>query len=110
MITSTISRHVHQVAERLEGELSDEQSSFIEGCPDRWYQLPEPPAPLLVNLDGSYVHARSKESRKDGSFEVIVGKSTTGAGANEETSRNCSKACVRVKGWKESDVFMSYCT
>jgi hypothetical protein len=79
--TSTISRHVHQVAERLEGELGDEQSSFIEGCPDQWYQLPEPPAPLVVSLDGGYVHARSKESRKDGSFEVIVGKSTTGDGA-----------------------------
>jgi hypothetical protein len=78
--TSTISRHVHQVAERLEGELGDEQSSFIEGCPDQWYKLPEPPAPLVVSLDGGYVHARSKESRKDGSFEVIVGKSTTGEG------------------------------
>jgi len=79
--TSTISRHVHQVAERLEGELGDEQSSFIEGCPDQWYHLPEPAAPLVVSLDGGYVHARSKESRKDGSFEVIVGKSTTGEGA-----------------------------
>jgi hypothetical protein len=78
--TSTISRHVHQVAERLEGELGDEQSSFIEGCPDQWYHLPEPAAPLVVSLDGGYVHARSKESRKDGSFEVIVGKSTAGDG------------------------------
>lgn len=79
--TSTISRHVHQVAERLEDELGDEQPSFIEGCPDQWYQLPEPAAPLVVSLDGGYVHARSNESRKDGSFEVIVGKSTTGDGA-----------------------------
>src|SRR5947208_1609772 len=79
--TSTISRHVHQMAERLEGEMGDEQSSFIEGCPDQWYQLPEPPAPLVVSLDGGYVHARSKDQRKDGSFEVIVGKSTTGDGA-----------------------------
>jgi hypothetical protein len=79
--TSTISRHVHQVAERLDGELGDEQTSFIEGCPDQWYQLPEPPAPLVVSLDGGYVHARSKESRKDGSFEVIVGKSAAGDGA-----------------------------
>ena len=79
--TSTVSRHVHQVAERLEGELGDEQSSFIEGCPDQWYKLPEPAAPLVVSLDGGYVHARSKESRKDGSFEVIVGKSITGEGA-----------------------------
>jgi hypothetical protein len=79
--TSTISRHVHQMAERLDEELGDEQPSFIEGCPDQWYQLPEPAAPLVVSLDGGYVHARSSESRKDGSFEVIVGKSTTGEGA-----------------------------
>jgi hypothetical protein len=79
--TSTVSRHVHQVAERCEQELGDEQLSFIEGCPDQWYHLPEPDAPLVVSLDGGYVHARSKESRKDGSFEMIVGKSTTGEGA-----------------------------
>lgn len=79
--TSTLSRHVHQVAERLEDELGDEQPSFIEGCPDQWHKLSEPAAPLVVSLDGGYVHARSKESRKDGSFEVIVGKSTTGDGA-----------------------------
>jgi hypothetical protein len=78
--TSTVSRHIHQVAERLEGELGDEQPSFIEGCPDQWYKLPEPAAPLTVSLDGGYVHARSKDRRKDGSFEVIVGKSTTGNG------------------------------
>ena len=36
----------------------------------------------MVSLDGGYVHARSKESRKDGSFEVIVGKSTTGEGVS----------------------------
>ncbi len=78
--TSTISRHVHGVAERLEGELGDEQLSFIEGCPDQWYKLPEPAAPLVVSLDGGYVHARRSDRRKDGSFEVIVGKSTTGEG------------------------------
>jgi hypothetical protein len=79
--TSTISRHVHQIAERLEGELGDEQPSFIEGCPDQWYKLPEPDAPLVVSLDGGYVHVRRSGCRKDGSFEVIVGKSTTGDGA-----------------------------
>src|SRR5450755_196269 len=72
--TSTISRHVHQVAERIEGELGDEQPSFIKGCPASWYDLPEPAAPLVVSLDGGYVHARSSEQRKDGSFEIIVGK------------------------------------
>jgi hypothetical protein len=79
--TSTLSRHVHQVAERLESELGDEQPSFITGCPAEWYALPEPAAPLVVSIDGGYVHARSKTQRKDGSFEIIVGKSTTGDGA-----------------------------
>lgn len=79
--TSTLSRHVHQVAERLEGELGDEQPCFITGCPAEWYELPEPAAPLVVSLDGGYVHARSEAQRKDGSFEIIVGKSTTGDGA-----------------------------
>jgi len=68
---STVSRHVHQVAERLEGEPGDEQPSFIEGCPDQWYAMPESAAPLTVGLDGGYVHARSMDQRKDGSFEVI---------------------------------------
>jgi len=78
--TSNVSHHVHQIAERREQELGDEQLSFIEGCPDQWYKLPEPAAPLTVSLDGGYVQARSKTQRKDGSFEVIVGKSVTGEG------------------------------
>jgi hypothetical protein len=78
--TSNVSRHVHQIAELLERDLGDEQPSFIEGRSAQWYELPEPAAPLTVSLDGGYVHARSSEQRKDGSFEVIVGKSTTGEG------------------------------
>lgn len=69
------------MAERLESELGDEQPSFITGCPAQWYELPEPAAPLMVSINGGYVHARSKTQRKDGSFEIIVGKSTTGDGA-----------------------------
>ncbi|HET8843189.1 MAG TPA: ISKra4 family transposase [Ktedonobacteraceae bacterium] len=79
--TSTLSRHVRQVAERLESKLGDEQPSFITGCPAQWYELPEPGAPLVVSIDGGYVHARSQTQRKDGSFEIIVGKSITGEGA-----------------------------
>lgn len=51
--TSTLSRHIHQVAEHFESELGDEQPCFIEGCPDQWYKLPEPDAPLVVSLDGA---------------------------------------------------------
>ena len=78
--TATLSRHVQQVAERLEGALGEEQDSFIEGCPQEWYALPEPEAPLTVSVDGGYVHGRFAERRQDGSFEILVGTSVTGNG------------------------------
>src|SRR5712692_880978 len=76
--TAALSQHVHQVATRVDGELGDEQCSFIEGCPAEWDALPEPAEPLIVGIDGGYVHAREGQNRKAGSFEIIVGKSMTG--------------------------------
>lgn len=73
--TATLSLHVQQVATRVDGELGDEQSSFIEGCPAEWETLPEPGAPLIMGIDGGYVHAREEHNRKASSFEIIVGKS-----------------------------------
>lgn len=75
--TATLSRHMHRVAVRADGELGEEQYSFIEGCPAEWEQLPQPGAPLVMGMDGGYVHAREGKNRKAGSFEVIVGKSMT---------------------------------
>jgi hypothetical protein len=62
------------VAERLEGELGDEQFSFIEGCQAEWDRLPRPDPPLTVGLDGGYVHACHPRSRTEGWFEVMAGK------------------------------------
>src|SRR5712692_9942596 len=76
--TAALSQHVHQVATRVDGELGDEQCSFIEGCPAEWEALPEPAGPLVMGIDGGYVHAREGQNRKAGSFEIIVGKSITG--------------------------------
>jgi hypothetical protein len=76
--TATLSAHVQQIATRVDGELGDEQSSFIEGCPAEWETLPEPGAPLIMGIDGGYVHAREGQNRKAGSFEIIVGKSMRG--------------------------------
>jgi hypothetical protein len=71
---TSVRRQVQRVAERAEGELGDEQSSFIEGCQRDWNQLPRPDPPLIVGLDGGYVHARHPQSRTEGWFEVIAGK------------------------------------
>src|SRR5512135_1914257 len=71
---TSVRRQVQRVAERAEGELGDEQFSFIEGCQRDWDQLPRPDPPLTVGLDGGYVHARYPKSRTEGCFEVIAGK------------------------------------
>jgi hypothetical protein len=71
---TSVRRQVRRVAERAGGELGDEQSSFIEGCQRDLDQLPRPDPPLIVGLDGGYVHARHPQSRTEGWFEVIAGK------------------------------------
>ncbi|HEU5383323.1 MAG TPA: ISKra4 family transposase [Ktedonobacteraceae bacterium] len=75
--TAVLSKHVQHVATRLDSELGDEQWCFIEGCQQEWEQLPEPGEPLIVGIDGGYVHAREGQNRKAGFFEIIVGKSMT---------------------------------
>jgi hypothetical protein len=67
--------HAQATAERLESELGPEQSMFVEGCQRDWDELPRPDLPLIVGLDGGYVHSSQQRSRRDGWFEVIAGKS-----------------------------------
>lgn len=66
---------VQKVSERLEVELGEERLIFIEGCQRDWDQLPRPDTPIVVSLDGGYIHAREGTNRKAGWFEAIVGKS-----------------------------------
>jgi hypothetical protein len=61
-----------KVAKRLEAELGDEQSSFIEGDPWEWDLLPPPEGFFTVGIDGGYVRNWCDKKHK---FEVIVGKS-----------------------------------
>ena len=72
---TSVRRHLHCVAERIEGELGDEQFQFIAGCAKDWAKQPPPGPPLTVGLDGGYVHASDQKSRTEGWFEVIAGKS-----------------------------------
>jgi hypothetical protein len=71
---------VQATAQRLEDELGDEHTSFITGCPREWAQLPRPDLPLVVGLDGGYVHSSMQRSRRDGWFEVIAGKAMPATG------------------------------
>jgi hypothetical protein len=80
MHAAAIRRQVQGVAQRIEDELGEEQTSYIEGCPSVWGELPRPDLPLVVGLDGGYVHSSEQRSRKDGWFEVIAGKSMPAEG------------------------------
>jgi len=71
---TAVRRHTQAVAQRLEDELGAEQAVFIDGCPAEWRKLPRPDLPLVVGLDGGYVHSAHQRSRRDGWFEVIAGK------------------------------------
>jgi hypothetical protein len=73
---------VQRVAERAESELGEEQAQFIEGCPRNWAALPPPNPPLIVGLDGGYVHANESTPRTKGWFEVIAGKSVEAGGSS----------------------------
>lgn len=75
--TQTVAVKTQAVAEKMEGELDEEQIMFAHGCPAEWEALPMPDGRLTVGLDGGYVHARDGDNRKAGWFEVIVGKSVT---------------------------------
>jgi len=73
---SSVFYNTQAVAERLEKELGKEQYMFIEGCQRDWEQLPRPAEPLLVGIDGGYIHAKEgSDDKKSSWFEVIVGKS-----------------------------------
>ena len=69
---ATIRNDVMSVAKRLDSELGEEQSVFIDGCQQECNELPIPDPPLTAGIDGGYV--RSAKNRKV-NFEVIVGKS-----------------------------------
>ena len=67
---TTLREHTLRVAGRIEAELEEERSCFIDGCPADWARLPI--EGIVVGLDGGYV--RNWEDRKT-NFEVIVGQS-----------------------------------
>jgi hypothetical protein len=74
-------RNLQGLAERMEAELGEEKWQFIDGCQREWDTLPPPGPPLIVGLDGGFIHAKDRKSRGEGWFEVIAGKSMPEEGA-----------------------------
>lgn len=67
----SVKNHLHRIAQRSEGLLGEEQTSYIEGCPAQWAELPTPDGPLTVGVDGGYVRSTLKGKW----FEVVAGRS-----------------------------------
>jgi hypothetical protein len=76
-----------KVAKRLEAELGEDQSSFIEGEPSEWELLPPPEGAFKVGIDGGYVRNWLDKKHK---FEVIVGKSILSFDEDEEGDKTPS--------------------
>jgi hypothetical protein len=73
--TMSLRRQVRHTAERLESERGSPQPDLrAPGRPQARETLSEPTVPVVVGLDGAYVHAKDQRSRTEGWFEVIVGK------------------------------------
>jgi poly(3-hydroxybutyrate) depolymerase len=64
--TRTIQRQVQQAAERLEAELAQGRDAFLKAIPPDENAPSKPAAPLVVGLDGCYVHAKGQRSRTEG--------------------------------------------
>ncbi|HZI74541.1 MAG TPA: ISKra4 family transposase, partial [Gemmatimonadales bacterium] len=73
--TMSLRRKVQQTAGRLEAELGAGQDVFVGDGPKDQAALSSLATPIVAGLDGVYVHAKGQRSRREGWFEVIVGKS-----------------------------------
>jgi hypothetical protein len=77
----TVRHDTLKVAKRLEAELGEEHTSWIEGEPSDWQLLPPPEGVFTVGIDGGYVRNWFDKKHK---FEVIVGKSIRSYAEDEE--------------------------
>jgi hypothetical protein len=66
--------HVHATRNASKTNSVTSGSAFIDTCQRGREELPRLQLPLVVGLDGGYVHSATQRSRRDGWFEVITGK------------------------------------
>jgi hypothetical protein len=94
----SVRNHLQDVAERLEGELGEEQQlNLFDGTDEDWEQQPLPDGPITVGLDGGYVRA----AHKQGWFEVIAGRSVVAFRRNEEAEVPSAKCFGFVQTYDE---------
>ena len=77
---ASVRNNLHEVAQKVEAELGEEEYIFADGCEQEWSKLPRPDLPITVGIDGGYIHSCSPEKKTKEWFEVIVGKSITDSG------------------------------
>ena len=71
-------RHVAAIAERIDENIGTEEPCFFERPPAR--DLPRPEMPLVVTIDGGYVHSSAQTSRHAGWFQAVCGTVTKADG------------------------------
>ena len=81
-LSPTAIRHqVQQAAQRLESQRGPAQdASTVDNDSQAENASAQAAVPLIVGLDGAYVHAQDQPSRTEGWFEVIVGKGLANGG------------------------------
>lgn len=75
---TVLRQHVLRTAERMESDLAEQRTSFMEGAdPRNLDDLPIPEGRIVIGLDGGYIRDW-RDRRKN--FELIVGRSMPEAG------------------------------
>jgi hypothetical protein len=74
---SEIRARVHTIADRLDSEIEgDSEHHTMDGSQRALRRSPIPDMPLVVTIDGGYVHSTEQTSRRDGWFQAIAGTVT----------------------------------
>lgn len=77
---TAVRQRVERTATRLENELGEERFSFIDTCPRDLEDMPRPDLPLVVTLDGGYVHSATRPPAATAGSSVLVAEGAVGAG------------------------------
>jgi hypothetical protein len=106
-----IRRTVTHLAERLDGELDDDEFNYMN--PRAIDRSTVPDMPMTATLDGGYVHSSDQRSRRDGWFQAVCGTVTTHDGTTrrfgfvpgaDETPRSRIRAVLDAQGLRQDQL------